>query len=162
MKVIAIVMFALWPLNRGLALAAYVCVSAYRRWISPRKGFRCAHGALTGEPSCSDVAARAFRKTTFTQAVPIVRAQFHRCRRTYAAYRNDLIDAANNHLAQFASLAAAGAIGCCPGCDGGGGGGGGDGPLGGRTTDPAHVIVEQHRQPMPPPTTSPVSHRGTT
>jgi putative component of membrane protein insertase Oxa1/YidC/SpoIIIJ protein YidD len=126
MRFKVIVMFILWPADRGLALLAWLGVLWYRRWISPHKGFDCAHGALTTEPSCSAVGLQAFGEKTFSEAIPIILAQFSRCRSTYARYQNDLINDANTHLAQFGALAATGVvIGCCPGC----GPGGGDGPL---------------------------------
>ncbi|MFM9961824.1 MAG: membrane protein insertion efficiency factor YidD [Planctomycetaceae bacterium] len=102
----------LWPADRTLALLAYVGVAGYRRWISPHKGFVCAHGALTREPSCSAFALRAFGELTLSQALPLIRLQFARCRHTYAVHRNDLIDSANAHLSQFRSLAAAGVLAC--------------------------------------------------
>jgi len=110
----------LWPIDRALALLGFIGVWAYRRYVSSRKGFRCAVAALTQEPSCSDIALEAFRGKTFSQALPDIRLQFARCRKTYAEYSRDLLNSANAHLATFAALGTVGAISCCPGGDGGG------------------------------------------
>jgi putative component of membrane protein insertase Oxa1/YidC/SpoIIIJ protein YidD len=122
MRFKAIAAQVLWPIDRTLALTAYLGVASYRRWLSPWKGFACAHGVLTREPSCSEVAARALLTTTFSKSIPVITNQFECCRRSYGAYRNDLIGAANNHLLQFGSLAGVSALGCCgspvPGPDG--------------------------------------------
>lgn len=118
---------AVWPLDRTLALVACVGVRLYQKFISPRKGFVCAHGALTGELSCSEAAAVALSRMTLSEAIPVMRGQFNKCRRTYSKFRRDMFDQANSQLAQIGTLAAAGAIGCCPP---GGDGGGDDGPLG--------------------------------
>lgn len=120
----SIVAQVLWPVDRALALLAYSGVASYRRWLSPRKGFACAHGLLTNSPSCSEVAARALMTTTLSQAIPVINEQFMCCRRTYNAYRSDLISVANNRLSQFGSFATVTAVGCCPGCDKGDDGGG--------------------------------------
>ncbi|MFO0818602.1 MAG: hypothetical protein U1A77_11710 [Pirellulales bacterium] len=118
-----------WPFDRGLALVALAGVQFYRRWISKRKGFRCAAAAVRGGPSCSDVGLAAFQSNTFTAALPILSSQFCLCRESYVAYTSgieDLFEAASNHLNQFDAFHPSGPIACCPGCDPGGGG---DGPL---------------------------------
>jgi putative component of membrane protein insertase Oxa1/YidC/SpoIIIJ protein YidD len=120
-------------LNRGLACLGYFSVLFYRLVISPRKGFKCAHGALTSEPSCSAVALEAFRTETFTAAVQIIHKQLTRCRRTFTDYKKSM----RSHAAfnkTTVTLVGIGALSCCGGEGGGGskrGGGGevpGDGP----------------------------------
>jgi putative component of membrane protein insertase Oxa1/YidC/SpoIIIJ protein YidD len=113
MKLFAIVMFVLWPMDRGFALLAWVGVLAYRHWISPYKGFHCAYGALTKEPSCSAVGLQAFRENTFSQAIPIILTQFARCRTAYVNYKNALLSDAKAHVAKFGVAATVVVIGCC-------------------------------------------------
>ena len=116
-----------WPLDRILALMALLAVRLYQRFVSPHKGFACAHGVLTGELSCSDAAADALSRLTFSKAVLEIHHQFNKCRRTYSKFRRDMFDQANSQLDQIGALATVGVIGCCPGGDGGGGD---EGPLG--------------------------------
>jgi putative component of membrane protein insertase Oxa1/YidC/SpoIIIJ protein YidD len=144
MRVRDFALLLLYPFDRGGALLAFIAVAAYRRWLSPRKGFVCAHGAVTGEPSCSAVAAQALRHGTLSSAVPVIRAQFQRCRRSYAAFKSDVFDAANAHLAQFSTLATAGAVGCC------GGGKDDGGPLG-RLDAPVPVVAKSEVSPPQTP-----------
>lgn len=134
--------FVFWPLDRALALITLGAVRLYQRFISPHKGFACAHGALTGDMSCSEAAADALSRMTFSEAVPKVREQFNKCRRTYSKFRRDMFDQANSQLEQIGALATVGAIGCCPGGDGGGGD---EGPLGSAQQQVAQVktISEQ-------------------
>lgn len=143
-----------WPFDRSLALLAFVAVWVYRKVISPRKGFRCATGATDGTPSCSEAAQEAFRTRTFSVAIPLIRAQFARCRQSFARYRADLLSDADKHLSRVAALGAATALGCCDGCGGGGGGGG---PLGRNSEEPRPqqvVRTEVAQRPaaeQPPP-----------
>jgi putative component of membrane protein insertase Oxa1/YidC/SpoIIIJ protein YidD len=113
MKLKTILMFMLWPVNRGLGLLAWLGVWVYRRWISPYKGFCCAYAALTKEPSCSAVGLQAFRENTFSQAIPIIWAQLSRCRAAYINYKNALKSDPKALVAKFGAAATLVAIGCC-------------------------------------------------
>jgi putative component of membrane protein insertase Oxa1/YidC/SpoIIIJ protein YidD len=64
----------------GVVLAG---IGAYRRFISPHKGFRCAYGAMYGRGSCSDVALRIARRRGGLRALQLMRAQVARCRHAY-------------------------------------------------------------------------------
>lgn len=99
--------------DRTAAALGLLGVQGYRRYISPYKGFRCAHGALTGQPSCSEVAVNALRRHRFTKAIRIIRAQLTRCRATYLQF-NDVITSAADHVSQFPALADGQ---CCQPCD---------------------------------------------
>jgi len=61
---------------RALAVAA---IHGYRRFLSPRKGFRCAFGVHTGRGSCSGVGLRAFRRAGVLRGFGLLRRQFDRC-----------------------------------------------------------------------------------
>jgi putative component of membrane protein insertase Oxa1/YidC/SpoIIIJ protein YidD len=55
-------------------------IAGYQRWISPYKGFRCAHSVLHGGPGCSGYAKRAIREHGLWRAVGMVRQRFRDCR----------------------------------------------------------------------------------
>lgn len=53
-------------------------IALYQRWLSPHKGFRCAHAALYGGLSCSGAIARIIEQDGLTsRAIP---ARFTACR----------------------------------------------------------------------------------
>jgi putative component of membrane protein insertase Oxa1/YidC/SpoIIIJ protein YidD len=54
-------------------------IRAYQRWISPHKGFVCAHRARLGGPSCSQVGARLIRLHGLRQGLPLLRERLRRC-----------------------------------------------------------------------------------
>ena len=67
---------ASWPLLSGAALAV---IAAYQRWLSPRKGFACAHRVRHGGTGCSGYAKQAIRARGL-RAWPDIRARFAACR----------------------------------------------------------------------------------
>jgi putative component of membrane protein insertase Oxa1/YidC/SpoIIIJ protein YidD len=60
-------------------LCAVGAIGAYQRYISPHKGFRCAHRACTGGPSCSAYAKHALLELGFLNALPRIRQQLVQC-----------------------------------------------------------------------------------
>lgn len=66
--------------TQRLALAL---IGAYRRWLSPYKGFRCAHAALHGGASCSQAVADIVAGHGLWQGRRHIRARFHACRAAY-------------------------------------------------------------------------------
>jgi putative component of membrane protein insertase Oxa1/YidC/SpoIIIJ protein YidD len=60
-----------------LALGA---IWGYQRYVSPRKGFRCAHSVLHGGTGCSGFAKYAIRDHGFWGAVPHIRQRFRDCK----------------------------------------------------------------------------------
>lgn len=100
--------------DRLAARAAVICIKAYRRWISPRKGFRCAHAAMTNGESCSDVGLRVFSsRRPVLECVREVTQQRARCRESFNQYRGLKGDAAQ--LLAIAPILADGdtIIKCC-------------------------------------------------
>ncbi|MFO1250516.1 membrane protein insertion efficiency factor YidD [Inhella sp.] len=61
---------------RTLALAL---IRAYQRWISPHKGFVCAHRAQLGGPSCSQAGARLIQRRGLRRGLPLLRERLLRC-----------------------------------------------------------------------------------
>ena len=69
--------------NRPLSWATVGLIRSYRRWISPHKGFRCAHHALHGAGSCSTFGLATFQTHPFGHAVSLLRDRFKDCRQAY-------------------------------------------------------------------------------
>ena len=105
---------------RRSALSRFIdaLIAAYQRWLSPRKGFRCAHRRRHGGLSCSQFARRAIARAGLGGGWRALRHRFAACAeaaqamaslRPYAARRGE----------------------CDPGsgCDGCDSAGGGDGDL---------------------------------
>jgi putative component of membrane protein insertase Oxa1/YidC/SpoIIIJ protein YidD len=69
------------------ARLAAAAIRGYQRWISPYKGFRCAHRALHGGHSCSEFARLAILEYGITQAWPGIRQQFRECRAAFLHLR---------------------------------------------------------------------------
>jgi hypothetical protein len=75
-------------IDRPAARLVVLFIVAYRRWISPRKGYRCAHAVMTQGESCSDVGLRAFNSAaTIPEAARMLQEQRRRCRDSYVQYR---------------------------------------------------------------------------
>jgi len=72
------------PVARGsdrlLARAAVALIRVYQRWLSPVKGFRCAHNALNGSGSCSQFGARAISELGFARGVGQLKIRLDECR----------------------------------------------------------------------------------
>lgn len=72
---------------RTRLVAALVCraIGGYQRWISPRKGFRCAHALLHGGSGCSGAVRELVRTRGVLGALPAINARFAACRAAYLA-----------------------------------------------------------------------------
>jgi len=60
------------------SLAAWA-IEAYQRFVSPYKGFRCAHRAVHGRDSCSQFAKRVALKRGLLALFPLLRRRFTEC-----------------------------------------------------------------------------------
>ncbi|WP_354356088.1 membrane protein insertion efficiency factor YidD [Variovorax boronicumulans] len=61
---------------RFFALAA---IDGYQRFISPYKGFSCAHRVLTGEASCSQFAKRVISRLGVWAGALVIMRRFGTC-----------------------------------------------------------------------------------
>jgi uncharacterized protein len=59
---------------------AILTIQAYRRILSPHKGFRCAHHAIYRKGSCSDFGLRVFKVHQFVVGVLLMARRFAECR----------------------------------------------------------------------------------
>jgi putative component of membrane protein insertase Oxa1/YidC/SpoIIIJ protein YidD len=61
------------------ARAAVAAIGAYRRFVSPYKGFCCAWRAHTGGASCSTLGLRAIRRYGCRRGLGVLRRRLDRC-----------------------------------------------------------------------------------
>lgn len=59
---------------------AILCIKGYQRYISPRKGFRCAYGVLHGTHGCSGAVIEILQKKGILAGVPAIRERFSACK----------------------------------------------------------------------------------
>jgi putative component of membrane protein insertase Oxa1/YidC/SpoIIIJ protein YidD len=64
----------------SLEKIAALLIRMYQRFISPYKGFRCAHRVLHGGPSCSEFARLYVQENNFWAMFPALRMRFRECR----------------------------------------------------------------------------------
>jgi putative component of membrane protein insertase Oxa1/YidC/SpoIIIJ protein YidD len=67
-----------------LRYAAAGSISAYQKWLSPRKGFCCAFGKATGQWTCSSYAKRIVSEHGTLALAKAMPRQFARCRSAQA------------------------------------------------------------------------------
>ncbi len=60
-------------------------IRLYQRYLSPRKGFRCAHAALHGGESCSAAVARIVQEDGLSGGRARIAARFGECRAAHDA-----------------------------------------------------------------------------
>lgn len=104
--------------DRSLARLSASAVHVYRAFLSPYKGYVCAHAAVGGL-SCSDVGVSAFMDLPFSGAVQTLEAQAGKCHAAFIAPDSDIFGQAWQHLPTFGShgdvsfLACQGDSACC-------------------------------------------------
>jgi putative component of membrane protein insertase Oxa1/YidC/SpoIIIJ protein YidD len=59
-------------------------IDLYQRWLSPLKGFRCAHAALFGGESCSAAVRRLVSEQGLLGGRGDIAARFQTCRQAYS------------------------------------------------------------------------------
>lgn len=64
----------------ALSTSALAAIGFYQRWLSPLKGFRCAHAALYGGESCSAAIARVIAEQGVMGSGAALGARFQACR----------------------------------------------------------------------------------
>jgi putative component of membrane protein insertase Oxa1/YidC/SpoIIIJ protein YidD len=70
-----------------ISSAAVGSIGLYRRYVSPYKGFSCAHRVFNGGSSCSVFAEQAIRDHGVWAAVPMIKRHFLECRAAHTALR---------------------------------------------------------------------------
>jgi putative component of membrane protein insertase Oxa1/YidC/SpoIIIJ protein YidD len=69
-----------------IARSAVLSIEAYRRYISPHKGYVCAYHAATGRSSCSRYAQQAIGRRGLLDGLLLLRRRFERCALAAAAF----------------------------------------------------------------------------
>ncbi|MBZ9713717.1 membrane protein insertion efficiency factor YidD [Deinococcus multiflagellatus] len=67
-----------------LNTAVLSSIDLYQRWLSPLKGFRCAHAAFYGGDSCSAAVRRLVAERGALAARPDIAARFQTCAQAYS------------------------------------------------------------------------------
>lgn len=65
------------------AIAAMQLIELYQRYISPYKGYRCAHAVYHGDVSCSGAIKQSIATHGVIGTLPIVRWRFQDCRQAF-------------------------------------------------------------------------------
>lgn len=92
--------------------ASQVAISAitgYQKYISPRKGFSCAHRVLYGGDSCSQHVKKLIAEHGLIAAVPLTRQRFKNCRSANLILRSETEEERRRRQNQSCS--------CNPSCD---------------------------------------------
>ena len=76
-------------------------ITAYQRWISPYKGFRCAHSAYYGGISCSGWAKKIIRKHGLSLFLPLMQRRFVACSDAYEKISNENRNANEDSIEEF-------------------------------------------------------------
>src|SRR5262249_42131063 len=70
------------------ATVAVGLIDLYQQYISPHKGFRCAHRARHGRSSCSQFAKRLIQKVGLLRFWPILMRRFEKCGKAARALKS--------------------------------------------------------------------------
>lgn len=62
-------------------------ITAYQRWLSPLKGYSCAHRILHGGSSCSGYALQVLESDGSLRLLPLMRQRFRDCSQANASLR---------------------------------------------------------------------------
>lgn len=104
-----------------LGWVAIVGIKAYRKWLSPIKGFKCAHGMATGKGTCSGLGLRYFQKTGPLKALMLLARQFDRCALAARSLRGEESKLGVDRRLGPRGMSQSGFVDCggcdAPGCD---------------------------------------------
>ncbi|WMS89034.1 membrane protein insertion efficiency factor YidD [Pleionea litopenaei] len=64
-------------------------IRIYQKWISPYKGFRCAHAALHGVDSCSTAVIKIINRRGVIGGFGLIRRRFERCKLAYLEHKQE-------------------------------------------------------------------------
>lgn len=70
-----------------LSKTALGAIWVYQQYVSPHKGFRCAHAIQHGGTGCSGYAKFAIREHGLWRAIPYIRQRLRDCKAAYAEIR---------------------------------------------------------------------------
>lgn len=56
------------------------CIRLYQKYLSPRKGYRCAHSVLHGDTGCSGAVIQIIQENSIMEWRKLIRTRFDNCR----------------------------------------------------------------------------------
>lgn len=71
-------------------LVVFPVILFYRRFLSSRKGYKCAHAYVSKGPSCSDVGLSAFLTLPIHKAIAEMQEQKSRCAHSYKLHMENM------------------------------------------------------------------------
>lgn len=66
---------------------AILLIGFYQKYVSPYKGYRCAHAAVYGGESCSEAIKTIVFENGVLAGAPLIRPRFQACRDAYELYQ---------------------------------------------------------------------------
>lgn len=72
-----------------LRLAGLAFINGYQRYLSPRKGYRCAYGVLHQDGTCSSIGKNLMREHGVLGFFRLMPTQFAACKAAALALRQD-------------------------------------------------------------------------
>ncbi|MGF1485596.1 MAG: membrane protein insertion efficiency factor YidD [Prochloraceae cyanobacterium] len=94
---------ATYSLDSALTKIATASITGYQKYISPYKGFRCAHRAYYGEDSCSEYIKKAIARKGIVTGTKMARQRFRECSQAYKML-SDRLPNLNNHPTTVSGL----------------------------------------------------------
>jgi putative component of membrane protein insertase Oxa1/YidC/SpoIIIJ protein YidD len=81
--------FVTYSLDPAIGKLAVVLIRGYQRYLSPFKGYSCAHRVKHGGESCSEYARKVFTDVGWRVGLVRLKARFHACSAASRALRAD-------------------------------------------------------------------------
>ena len=78
-------------LDKLLRSVAIVFIKCYQHYISPIKGYSCAHRIVYGGPSCSEYVKNTLTNTNLFESTLLTRQRFRDCKTAYISYKSRVI-----------------------------------------------------------------------
>lgn len=104
-------------LDKPLRLVAIALIGGYQRYLSPRKGYSCAHRIVYGGLSCSEYVKNTLSNTNMFESALLAGQRFRACRRAYISSKHRAIGPGDIDPEWIAQCCAAlGAIIACGVC----------------------------------------------
>lgn len=96
-----------------LASPALGAIWFYQRFVSPRKGFSCAHRVLHDGAGCSGYAKAAIKEHGLVSAVPLIRQRFKDCTSAYETIKKERGESVSSGTGRKGSMACDRCAGRC-------------------------------------------------
>ena len=72
-------------------------ILSYQKYLSPHKGYCCAHTALHGKASCSSWAIRVLKKQRLSLFLPLMKRRFQACNQAHKNLEKEKSEINKNH-----------------------------------------------------------------